>query len=420
MRLKLLLNVVLLLLSLTTSFAQETRTLTVFAAASLTDAFEEIATEFESANPSVEVVYNFGGSSALATQLVEGASGDIFASANARQMQLVEEAGLLGGTPRTFVKNRLVVVVPVDNPANIETLADLSNEGVKLVVAAPDVPVREYTETMLDRMSANPLYGEGFKSTVLGNVVSEEDNVRQVVVKVALGEADAGIVYLSDITQDVSTEVQTLPIPDLFNTIATYPIAALADSPNPELAQAFVDYVLSDVGQDILVEWGFISVRIPEEPSEINLNTDGYLRIEGQVLNTLNFSPEDLRTGYPTLTVEVSYLSGEETVTASYTGVLLWEIVNAAQLNTNADVRNDKLSFYIVATGRDGYQSVISWAEIDPEYSNQPILIAFQQDGVSFLEEDGLFRLVVPTDEHGGRYIRGLVNLSVRDAPTAK
>lgn len=240
--------------------AQGTQTLTVFAAASLTDAFTEIGEAFEAANPTVDVIFSFGSSSQLAAQLAEGAPADVFASASASQMKIAQESGRIAGTPITFVKNRLVLITPSDNPANIGGLADLAIEGVALVVAAPAVPVREYTETLLTKLAADPGYGESYREAVIANIVSEEDNVRQVSAKVALGEADAGIVYLSDVTPDIVSDVLTFPIPDAFNTIATYPIAVTDDSGVPEIAAAFVDYVLSDEGQAILEAWNFVPV----------------------------------------------------------------------------------------------------------------------------------------------------------------
>lgn len=239
--------------------AQDTRTVTVFAAASLTDAFTEIADNFQAENPDVEVLFNFGGSSALATQLSEGAPADVFASANQRQMQVAIDAERIVEPTAIFARNRLVIVIPVDNPANIQTLNDLAKPGLLLVLAAPGVPVRDYTDAMLETMAADPAYGEPFRDAVLENVVSEEDNVRQVAAKVALGEADAGIVYLSDITPDIHEAIIQLPIPDIFNTIATYPIGITTDSLDPELARAFVDYVLSDVGQAVLLNWNFLA-----------------------------------------------------------------------------------------------------------------------------------------------------------------
>lgn len=241
--------------------AQPNRTLTVFAASSLTDAFEEIATAFEAANPDVDVIFNFGGSSTLAAQIAEGAPADVFASANMRQMQVAQEAGRIASPPVPFVRNLLVLITPVDNPANIESLRDLAAPGVKVVVAAPGVPVRVYTDVMLARLASFPTYGIAYRDAVLSNIVSEEDNVRQVFLKVALGEADAAIVYQSDVTPDSADQVLTIPVPRVVNSLATYPIAIAADSPHPELAQAFVDFVLSDDGQTILTRWGFLPVN---------------------------------------------------------------------------------------------------------------------------------------------------------------
>ncbi|RPJ35503.1 MAG: molybdate ABC transporter substrate-binding protein, partial [Planctomycetaceae bacterium] len=168
------------------ALARADETITVFAASSLTDAFEEIGAAFEAENPGVDVVFNFGSSSSLATQLAEGAPADVFASANPKQMQVAQDAGRITGSPRIFARNRLAVIVPADNPAGIESVTDLAKPGLLLVLAAPGIPVRDYTDTMLDQL------GEDMKSAVLANLVSEEDNVRQVVAKVALGEADAG------------------------------------------------------------------------------------------------------------------------------------------------------------------------------------------------------------------------------------
>jgi len=414
-----LLIIAVLSIGLWPAAAQESQTLTIFAAASLTDAFTEISDAFIADHPGVEIVFNFGGSSSLATQLVEGgAPADLFASANARQMTVAQEGERIAGKPMTFVKNRLVLIVPADNPAAIQSLRDLANGGVKLVVAAEGVPVRDYTNTLLEGLAADPAYGEGYRTAVIANIVSEEENVRQVSAKVALGEADAGIVYRSDVTPDINDQVIALPIPDRLNTIATYPIAITNDSANPELAQQFIDYLLSDIGQDTLVEWNFISVRIPELPSTISLLDDGMVHINGQLLNPFTLTVEDLRANYAPQTLDVTYMSGEDTVSTTFTGVLLWDIISAAQPNLNADVRNDKLSTFIVATGSDGYQAVIAWGEIDPEFGNQPILVAFEEAGSPIAEESGgAIQLVIPGDARGGRYVSGLVDLSLRDAP---
>jgi molybdate transport system substrate-binding protein len=398
----------------------QNRELIVFAAASLTDAFEIIADDFEWDHPGVSVLFNFGSSSELAAQLVNGAPADVFASANARQMQVAVEAGRIAGQPRTFARNRLVLIVPADNPAAITGLRDLANEGVLLVIAAEGVPVRDYTETMLERLASDSAFGDAYVAAVRANVVSEEQNVRQVAARVALGEADAGIVYVSDVTPDLAADVSALPIPDELNTIAAYPIASIADSAQPELAQAFVDHVLSDAGQNTLESWNFIPIRIPALPPSIALPaTNAVLHVGGQVLNPLTLTAADLETQYPAQTVEVIYQSGEQTVTATFTGVPLWQLVNAAQPNLNADVRNDALSMYLVVTGSDGYQAVIAWGEIDPAFGGQPVLLAYAQDGAPITDELGPLRLAVPGDARGGRYVRGVVDISLRDAPPA-
>jgi molybdate transport system substrate-binding protein len=415
----LLLGLIIVSFGLWPAAAQESQTLTVFAAASLTDAFEEIATDFEAENPGVDVLFNFAGSSDLAAQLAEGAPADVFASANNTQMNAARDAERIAGRPHTFVKNRLVLIVPADNPDGITTLRDLSNEGIQLVIAAPDVPVRTYTDTLLERLAADPAYGETYRTAVLANVVSEEQNVRQVSAKVALGEADGGIVYVSDVTPDISEQVIAIPIPDYLNTIATYPIAITNDTANPELAQAFVDYVLSDAGQDTLVNWNFISSRIPEVPYTVTLpEGNTAFTVDGQVLNPITLTVDDLRNNFSSQTVDVTFLSGQDTVSTSFTGVPLWQVISAAQPNLNADVSNDRLSTFIVVTATDNYQAVIAWGEIDPEFGNQPILVAYEENGAPIADEEGAIRLIVPGDGRGGRYVSGVVNISLRDAPT--
>ncbi len=233
--------------------------MTVFAAASLTDAFAEIATAMRNANPDLEITYNFGGSQQLVTQLADGADADVFASANAAQMTAAEDAGVIASESTVFIRNRLAIIVPADNPAGIDDPGDLANDDLKLVVAHPDVPVGRYTLEMLDKMSSGPKYGEAFRSEVESNVVSQEDNVRQVVTKVQLGEADAGIAYVSDVTPDLTDDVTIIEVPDEHNIIAEYPIAAVSDG-DAELAQAFIDFVLSDDGQAILEGWGFTAL----------------------------------------------------------------------------------------------------------------------------------------------------------------
>ncbi len=241
--------------------AAEASTLTIFAAASLTDAFNELGQNFTTAHPGVEVVFNFAGSNQLATQIGEGAPADVFASANAAQMSAAIDSGrIVTGTQLTFVGNRLVVVMPSDNPSGLTELQDLAKPRLKIVLAAKEVPVGQYALDFLDKAEADGSLGAGYKDKVLANVVSYEENVRGVLTKVALGEADAGIVYASD-SASAPAEVATIAIPDPLNTIARYPIAPLADSAQLELAQQFVDYVLSADGQQVLAKYGFIPVK---------------------------------------------------------------------------------------------------------------------------------------------------------------
>jgi molybdate transport system substrate-binding protein len=240
--------------SITSTETAETVTLNVFAASSLTDAFIEIGKNFEAANSGVTVTFNFAGSQSLRTQIEEGAPADVFASASAREMDAaVTEKFVMEGTPQIFLNNKLVVILPADNPAGLETLEDLANPGVKIVLAAEEVPVGNYARQALDLMNGS--FGTDFKDKVLANVVSNEDNVKQVVSKIQLGEADAGIAYVSDIA--ALTDLKTIEIPTALNVIAKYPIAPLAASENAKLAQVFMDYVLSMEGQAVLQKWGF-------------------------------------------------------------------------------------------------------------------------------------------------------------------
>jgi molybdate transport system substrate-binding protein len=236
----------------------EPRTLTVFAAASLTDAFSEIGMSFEAANPGVAVIFNFAGSQALRTQIEEGAPVDVFASANTKEMDtLVTGSFVSADAPKMFLTNKLVIILPADNPAKIEQLEDLATSGVKLVLAAEEVPVGKYARQALDAMNGS--FGADFKDKVLANVVSNEDNVKQVVAKIQLGEADAGIVYTSDAI--AAPDLKTIEIPVELNIVAKYPIAPLVKSENADLAAQFIEALLSADGQAVLKKWGFGPVQ---------------------------------------------------------------------------------------------------------------------------------------------------------------
>lgn len=241
----------------TTTETQSTK-LTIFAAASLTGAFNETAQAFKANNSGVDIVFSYAGSNALATQLKQGASADVFASADQKNMKTVQDAGLMNNSSvKVFALNKLAIIVPTANPANITSLNDLDNSGVKLVVANSSVPVGNYSLQMLSKASNNSSYGSGFNTSVLGNVVSEETNVNDVVVKVALGQGDAGIVYVSDVPAAYKDKVTVIKIPDSVNVIAQYPIGVLSGSQNAQMAQSWINYVTSPAGQAILLKSGF-------------------------------------------------------------------------------------------------------------------------------------------------------------------
>ncbi len=237
--------------------ASEAKTLTVFAAASLTESFKAIAEEFEAHHPGLELLLNLAGSQSLRLQIEQGARADIFASANQQHAEALLAANLIE-TPLIFAHNQLVVIAPAANPASIESLADLTQPGLKLILAGPCVPVGRYARRSLEKLDHNPVLRPDFSARVLANLVSEEDNVKGVMAKVRLGEADAGIVYVSDVTPAIAADLAVIAIPPEFNVVAHYPIARLSDSAAPELAQQFVDFVFSPRGQAILAEYGFL------------------------------------------------------------------------------------------------------------------------------------------------------------------
>lgn len=242
-----------------TQAAASGQSLTVLAAASLTAPFQDLGKEFETAHPGVTVEFSFAGSQALAQQLDQGAPADVFASASASYMTAAVKSNRVDQTTvQTFAYNRLVVIYPVANPAGIKTLQDLAKPGLKLDLEDKTVPAGQYSLTFLDKASKDPSFTTSYEANVLKNVVSYEDNVKSVLTKVSLGEADAGIVYVSDDTGDVTSKLGKLDIPDLLNIVATYPIAPISDSKNPDLAKAFVALVMSADGQAALAKYSFI------------------------------------------------------------------------------------------------------------------------------------------------------------------
>jgi molybdate transport system substrate-binding protein len=239
------------------AFPQDGGALTVFAAASLADSFNRMAKDLEAAHPGLKIQFNFAGSQTLVSQLKEGAQADVFAAANTTQMAAAVKNGSIDGAPAIFTQNRLTIVVPKDNPAKIANPADLAKGGIKLVLAASAVPVGQYARASICKMNADPAtFGSDFAAKVGANIVSEENDVKAVLAKVQTGEADAGIVYTTDITPSAARDVTQNAIPAAVNIIANYPIAAV-EGGNQELANAFIAYVLGPEGQATLKSFGF-------------------------------------------------------------------------------------------------------------------------------------------------------------------
>jgi molybdate transport system substrate-binding protein len=232
----------------------------VFAAASLTEAFTVLGKVLEERNPQVRVRFTFGGSQRLATQIEQGAQADVFASADQRWMTYLQQRGLLAGPPREFARNRLVIIVPLANPGQIARLQDLARPGVKVVIAADAVPAGHYVREVLAKLNRAPGFGQNYAAGVLRNVVSEEDDVKAIVTKVQLGEADAGAVYQSDVTSVVSGRVQIVSIPDPYNVVASYPIAIVKGGSSLIGASQFAGLVFSLLGQQMLAGYKFIPV----------------------------------------------------------------------------------------------------------------------------------------------------------------
>jgi len=216
---------------------------TVFAGSSLTDAFARAGDDFTKTNTRVRFIFNFGSSSTLATQITNGAPADVFASADEANMQKVLDAGL-AKSPRTFASNELQIAVPTGNPKRIAGLADLARPDIVLVLAAPTVPAGKYA---LEALA---------KAGVTARPVSQEVDVRAVLNKVSLGEADAGIVYVTDV-RSAAARVAGVAIPDQQQVVARYPIAVVKGAKDPQLAGQFIDYLTSPEGQKILADFGF-------------------------------------------------------------------------------------------------------------------------------------------------------------------
>lgn len=360
--------------------------ITVYAAASLRDAFQEVGKNFEAANPGTKVAFNFAGSQQLAEQIGYGAPADVFASANQRLMDaVVKTARVDANASRTFVRNRLVVVFPKTNPGRVRTLKDLAKPGLKLVLANKSVPVGGYTLDFLNKASAKTEYGAGFAKAVLANVVSYEEDVRAVFSKAALGEADAAVVYSSDVVADKAAQVGKLDIPSDLNTIASYPIAPLQDSPNAALAQAFARFVLSPAAQTVLVKYGFISTTGDATGAAPKAGT---LLIGGLVGKPQALSVAQLRR-LKQMTIKATDRDGVE---ASYTGPALDDVLKLVAVQSTAKT--------VTFTGGDGYSQDV------------PIADLAGAAGIIVIDANGALRNVIPA-KAPKFWVKGLIKIDV-------
>ncbi len=237
--------------------AEQPKELTVFTAASLTGAFTEIGQMYKN-ETNISVVFNFDGSQVLRTQMENGAYADIFVSANTKQMNLLKNERFMNNSSITvFTKTKPVIIVPKDNPAKIQNISDLAKPGLKIVIGTKDVPIGDYTLQILAKLANDSAFGPEFKKKVMANVVSNETNVNYITSKVALGEADAGVAYNSDITKDLASKITKIQIPDKYNVIASYPMGILGQSKYIAQAEEFIALVKSDKGAAVLEKYGF-------------------------------------------------------------------------------------------------------------------------------------------------------------------
>jgi molybdate transport system substrate-binding protein len=230
--------------------------LTIYGAASLKGALAAAKPIYEAANPGVTLTISTDASSALATQIEQGAPADVFLSADAKNPQALVDKGLATGPPVTFATNKLTVIVPADNPAGIRTPADLAKSGIKIIAAGDEVPITKYASQLVANLAKEPGYPADYEAAYQANIVSKEDDVKAVVAKIELGEGDAGIVYVTD--AKASTKVATVDVPDAANVVATYEAVTVGASPNLDAATAFLTWFAGSGGQAILGGFGFL------------------------------------------------------------------------------------------------------------------------------------------------------------------
>jgi molybdate transport system substrate-binding protein len=251
---------ILLINVIPSACAEEPRELTIFCGAGLAGAFNEIGQLYENASD-IGVAFNFDGVPSLRAQIENGAYADVLVSSNLKHMDALKAEGLINNdTVEIFAKNKVAVVVPNDNPANIVNLTDLARPGIMILMGTRELSIGDYARQVLDKLSNDSEYGPEYKEKVISNIVSEETTVNRIVSKVALGEADAGFSFVSDVSPSMSGKVTKLLIPDKYNVVGDFPVAVLSQSNYPQEAQAFIDMIMSNEGQAILDKYGFIPV----------------------------------------------------------------------------------------------------------------------------------------------------------------
>jgi molybdate transport system substrate-binding protein len=230
--------------------------LTVLGAASLKSALERAKSEYESANPGTTVTISTDSSSALESKIEQGAPADVFLSADTANPKKLVDAGLADGSAVTFAANELTIIVPADNPAKITSAKDLAKDGVKVIAAGDEVPITKYAKQLVENLAKKADYPADYQASYDKNVVTKEDNVKNVVGKVELGEGDAGIVYVTD--AEASDKVKTIDVPDDANVPATYAGVVVKASQNLAAAKAFLDWLTGPQGQRIFGDLGFL------------------------------------------------------------------------------------------------------------------------------------------------------------------
>lgn len=260
-RLLVALLLAVVLASSTMGYAAGKQGVMVFAASSLTEAFGEIEREFEKLHPEVDLQTSFNGSSMLRVQIEQGATPEVFASADLANIAPLQSSGYIVGRIEPIANNSLVIIVPAANPAKVNSIADLAHPGLILVACSAEVPIGNYTLQALDLAQRSGKFGPDFKQRVMANFRSLEPNVKGIVTKVMLGDAEAGICYASDVTPQLAEQVKVIAIPKEYNVRATCYAAVVKGCRRPGMGWKLVDFIRSPKGQGILKRHGLMPIR---------------------------------------------------------------------------------------------------------------------------------------------------------------